>query len=302
MALIAAPAAAQEPSLQTVMARTAAYVVEFHRQLSGIVAEETYVQDVSSFANRGGCPSNATYQSTLKCRGQLVAPVQQVLRSDLLLVKAPGTDDWLQFRDAFEVDGRPVRDRAERITKLFLEPSPSTREQLERIREESARHNIGDIQRNFNTPVFALKFLLPDNQPRFKFKRTNARTPATSGPAADIGAFRVATELWAIEFEETRHPTIVHTKDNKDLPSKGRFWIEPSTGRVMMSEFVAGDRHVKSAIDVSYQSEPLVGLLVPVEMREHYEDRSGSRIDAVATYGKFRQFQVKVDEKILPIK
>jgi hypothetical protein len=40
-------AAGQEPGLDTVIARAAAYVADFKRQLSGIVAEETYVQHVS---------------------------------------------------------------------------------------------------------------------------------------------------------------------------------------------------------------------------------------------------------------
>jgi hypothetical protein len=38
-------------------------------------------------------------------------------------------------------------------------------------------------------------------------------------------------------------------------------------------------------------------------MRERYvERRNNTRIDGAATYGKFRQFQVRVDEKIAPIK
>jgi hypothetical protein len=54
---------------------------------------------------------------------------------------------------------------------------------------------------------------------------------------------------------------------------------------------------------VNYQSEPLLGLLVPVEMRERYDKLSDhSVIDGFATYGRFRQFQVKVDEKLGPIK
>ena len=31
------------------------------------------------------------------------------LTSDLLLVKPAGADPWLQFRDVFEVDGKPIR-------------------------------------------------------------------------------------------------------------------------------------------------------------------------------------------------
>ena len=37
-------------------------------------------------------------------------------------------------------------------------------------------------------------------------------------------------------------------------------------------------------------------------MRERYEiRRDGSRVDGEATYSRFRQFQVKVDEKLAPI-
>jgi len=51
---------------------------------------------------------------------------------------------------------------------------------------------------------------------------------------------------------------------------------------------------------VSYQSEPLVGFLVPVEMRELYVTSPPNqyRIEGTATYGNFRQFTVKTDESI----
>jgi len=31
-------------------------------------------------------------------------------------------------------------------------------------------------------------------------------------------------------------------------------------------------------------------------MRENYQDRRGGRVEGVAEYGRFRQFQVNVDE------
>ena len=49
-ALMAAQPAAQTPSLDEVLKRSAAYVAEFHKQLSGIVAEETYRQEIASNA------------------------------------------------------------------------------------------------------------------------------------------------------------------------------------------------------------------------------------------------------------
>jgi hypothetical protein len=302
LVLAARPAAAQEPKLATVLERAAAYVTELQRQLSGIVAEERYTQEVTSFANRGGCPSASTYQSTLNCRGQLVAPIREELRSDLLLVKPMGAHEWVQFRDVFEADGKPVRDRSDRLTRLFLNESPSARIQVGRILEESARFNIGEVTRNVNVPVFALQFLLPANQGRFRFSRTRDRVPDTfARHDMPTGAFRTSTEVWIVEYRETQTGTVIRTATRQDLPSRGRFWIEPTTGRVLMSELIARDRTVTATIDVSYQSEPLLGFLVPIEMRERYKSRNGERIKADATYGQFRQFQVNVDETFAPI-
>jgi hypothetical protein len=105
--------------------------------------------------------------------------------------------------------------------------------------------------------------------------------------------------VWTIEYEEKQPGTIIRTTDYRDLPSRGRFWIEPDTGHVLISELVARNRAVHATVDVSYQSEPLLGLLVPIEMRERYGDHRGARIDAVASYGRFRQFQVNTNETFL---
>src|SRR5882672_2010706 len=134
LALSAAdPAAAQEPSLATVLQRAAAYVADFHRQLSSIVAEERYLQNWEHVLDRH--------------RGTNAIGHRELL-SDLLLVKPDGFRTWMEFRDVFEVDGSPVRERDQRLVKMFLEPSSSTNAQVARILSESARFNIGDIKRN----------------------------------------------------------------------------------------------------------------------------------------------------------
>jgi hypothetical protein len=134
-----------------------------------------------------------------------------------------------------------------------------------------------------------MRFLTAANQPRFKFRRAADQQTATAHIAPDAaGVFRVTAEVWAIDYDEVRKPTLIRTTRGKDLPSRGRFWIEPDTGRVLMTELRAGDRNVRGTIDVSYQSAPLLGLLVPIEMREEYFDRGGSHITGVATYGRFR--------------
>ena len=282
--LPAMQASAQEPSLTDVLARAGAYVVTFQRELSGVVAEETYVQDVRGPIGMGRMPS--------------LAPTHRELKSDLLLVKPPGADRWLQFRDVFEVDGKPVRDRNERLMQLFVLPSSSSAVQVQRILDESTRYNIGDLQRTVNAPVLALVILDPRNQRRFEFKRTD-RTE----PILEHWTGKPLESIWAIEYREVEKQTLIRTTNNRDLPARGRFWIEATTGRVFGSELVAEDPTIQGIVDVEYSIEPGIGLLVPVMMRERYDIRRGSsRVLGIATYGRFRQFQVKVDEQLAPIK
>ena len=284
----AAPDARQQTTLAAVLERAAAYVGDFHRQLSSIVAEER-------------C---SDWEHVLDRHRGTNAIGHRELLSDLAAGQAGRLRAWMEFRDVFEVDGSPVRERDQRLVKMFLEPSSSTNAQIARILTESARFNIGDIKRNVNTPIFPLLFLEEANHYRFKYKQTTDRRPAeASGDAAAAdGAFRVSTEVWVIAYEEKAPRTMIRTDGEKDLPSKGRFWIDPATGQVLMSELSVENRSIRAIIDVSYQSAPLLGLLVPIEMRERYESkRSGSLVTGRATYGRFRQFQVKVDEKLAPV-
>jgi hypothetical protein len=229
-------------------------------------------------------------------RATVQRPTARELKSDLLLLKPEGSDRWIQFRDVFEVDGRPVRDRDERLMKLFLQPSSTTATQADNIIAESTRYNIGNLQRTVNVPVLALSILDPATQRRFQFSRAKDEKPK-------LAATPAAGTFWTIEYQEVSAGTIIRTTNGRDMPCRGRFWIEAGTGRVLVSELTAEDTALRALIDVTYQPDPAVGLLVPSVMRERYDVRGdGSRVDGTATYGKFRRFQVKVDEKIAPVK
>ena len=279
--LPALPLAAQEPSLDAVLARAGIYVVDFQKTLSGVVAEEQYVQNVRI------------------AHGILTTPwitTHRELKSDLLLVKPAGADRYMEFRDVFEVDGKPVRDRTERLMELFVSPSASSSFQVQRIMDESSRFNIGNLQRTVNTPVLALMILDPANQRRFTFKRTDPSRPVLGRSGA------IADTVWVVDYKESEKDTIIRTTNGRDLPARGRFWIEPESGHVLGSELVAEDTSITGLIDVEYRTEATIGLLVPAEMRERYELRQdSSRVDGTATYGRFRRFQVNVDEKLAPI-
>jgi hypothetical protein len=265
--LAAAPGAtAQEPSVADVLTKAAAYVEQFQKQLSGIVAEEDYTQEIKN------APAS-------------VFITKRRLKSDLLLVRPIGADRWVEFRDVFEVDGRKVRDRDERLSKLFLDPPDGAATQLKRVMSESARYNIGDVERNMNTPVLALGFLLRDYRTQFEFKRLKESMP----------------DAWVLEYHEVVKPTLIRTPVGINLPASGRFWIDPATGAVSKTELIVHERDLTATVTVTYGSQPSLDFLVPTEMVEFYVMKR-ERIDGRATYGRFRKFQVAVDEAIHPVK
>lgn len=282
--LVAAPAgvAAQEPSLIDVLVRATDYVDRFSERLSGAVAEERYDQLSTGPQQRGfgRFPNEASDR------------YRRTLRSDYLLVRPLGADRYYGFRDVFEVDGTAVRDRDERLTKLFLTPSASADAQIDGILKDSARYNIGDVQRNFNVPTLALLFLQPGYKPRFTFERVTDDDPGLGLERPDEAA-----GLWVIGYKEDWPTTVIRGRERSNLPAAGRFWVEPASGRVLASELTLENDELGAIIAVRYEVDPKLGHLVPAEMRERYENhRQRSRVDGTATYTDYRRFQVQVTE------
>ncbi len=266
-----------ELTLDIVLARAAAYVTSYLSRLSGIVAEEHYRQNVLG-SQRRGWPQLREFRE---------------LRSDLLLVKTGNGDTWLQFRDVFEVDRKPIRDRDERLYKLFVGASADAATQAAAIQAESSRYNIGPIMRTINMPMLALVLFDRINQPRFIYQQ------GKPGNVKRFSSLAAEPDVWLIEYREVLGRTVVRGAEDKDIPSHGRVWIDSRTGRFLRTELISEDTEVRAVIDVSYRAEAGLDLLVPAEMRETYElRRTLTRIDGRATYGRFRQFTVTTSEKL----
>jgi hypothetical protein len=276
-ALLAANPAAQTPSLEDVLKRAATYVAAFRNELSGIVAEEVYRQEI---ANTG------------RLTNPLLVNPRRQLKSALLLIKPGGSDRYVELRDVFEVDGAPLHDRQGRLESLLRDRTASADAQIQAIIAESARYNIGRITRNVNTPLMTLQFLDAEQQSRFQFKHADKSKPVFADErdkaANDAPVFRVATEMWIIEYRERGGNTIIRTPTGGRMPAHGRFWVDPVSGSILISELVVDGSGVIATVTVSYQSDPLMGFLVPIEMRESYVGH-GERITGHAEYSKFRQ-------------
>ena len=125
VAIAAWPLSARQesgPTLAAVLAKAAEYVTDYQSRLAGIVAEEHYRQNVTGTQRRGG-PATRQFRD---------------LRSDLLLVKTGTGGGWLQFRDVFEVDRKPIRDRDQRLFKLFVGASAANIEPVKQLPESPA--------------------------------------------------------------------------------------------------------------------------------------------------------------------
>ncbi|MGH9385202.1 MAG: hypothetical protein ACRD2N_13045 [Vicinamibacterales bacterium] len=276
---VAGQSAPPPPTLTVVLKRTATYVAEYQVKLAGIVAEEQYSQSVVRIFPRAGERVTA-------------APQHRELKSDLLLVRLEGEDRWVQFRDVFEVDRKPVRDRDERLFKLFIEPNSGSRLQAELISNEGSRYNIGPLLRTVNVPILALVFFETPNLPRFSHKR------AEPGDLRDFAGQARESDIWAIDYRETAPRTVIRGESGRDLKSNGRLWVDSSSGRVLKTELRSGDAAVRAQITVTYKSEPGLDLLVPAEMKESYMlPRPIVSIQGRAVYSHFRQFKVVTTEK-----
>ena len=142
-----------------------------------------------------------------------------------MLVIANDATDWVVYRDVFEVDGKPLRDRDERLETLLLHPSPDAFAQAQRIAAESARFNVNfrglSFSRTLNNPMMALRFLTARNQHRSQFR--------IAGTSVIAGV-----NVVELRFEEQKTPRVLVTPS--DSAAAGKFWIEPASGRVLRSE------------------------------------------------------------------
>lgn len=273
--------------LPAVLSRTATYVENYGDRIAGLVVEESYVQDVQ-VVNRFG------YRVNLG-RG----PTHRTLKSDLLLVRNENSDAWMQIRDVFEVDGKPVRDHSDRLQKLFTQSKANWTTQADKIMRESTRHNIGDIERTINMPILAMAILDRSTQTGFQF--VFGPPPDTPTDLPTQPAFVPPPGALVVGFTEQQVRSLITSPQGKNLKSRGRFWITVPGGEVMMSELRVDDFTVAAIVHVAYQAREGFSAPVPVEMHETYTNRlNSSKVEGHATYTNFRQFGVKTDYSIRP--
>lgn len=300
----AAPALDQVP-LQALLARAASYVNRFTAEMATAVLEEHYVQLIK----RRTLPPTAPDEERLAWHPkEAPAPRDATIfkrrqtKADLLLVQLPNRT-WAAYRDTFEVDGKTLAGRENRLRKLFVEGTRTSERQMRRINQDSANWNLGRFYREINLPTFPLLVLRADNQQRMVFGL---------GPTARVGdaTCRIVT------FKETMRPTMVHSfRRGEDVPLAGTVCVD-ETGIVWRTHLDLSERYTwRGLIEVTYAPNPRVKVPVPGRMWEWYQPppmgaprEFGSAvpvtqselgcIEALATYSNLRRFTVETTEQV----
>jgi hypothetical protein len=268
--------AQQAFTVEQLLDRATMFVENLIVKMSRVVAEEQYVQEYLDSSIQG---SRGTFQSAPQVRER------RRLVGDLLLVKPSASEPWHLFRDVFEVDGRPVRDRENRLAQLFLKTTDTANavKRAQQIAAESARFNIKPIG-TVDNPFLALGLLQRVYRPRFQF--------TLRGRDAAVGE-----NVWIVEYRETARPTLMRGSLDKDIVARGKYWIDSANGHIAKTELMFNALGTESSVTTTFEMDERLGTPVPVEMRFK---RGGSlnEVRGVATYGRFRQFEVETEETI----
>lgn len=254
------------PSLHDLLLRLSGYVSAYGQQASAFVGTETYTQELTG-------PHDAA------------SPTSRTTVAEFAIVRTSGSLPWVGFRDVVEVDGQAITDHRDRLLAILTAPTPDP-DQARRLSEESARLNIGPIERNFNVPTSTLFFFTPNNLDRFTFKLARVE----------------GSDLFRISFKETRTPTLIRTIDGNSVPSEGDLLVDADGvihETILRLKGASNRKHapIATTIDVQYDRIPGIDVWLPSLMTEEYVRKDGpsvTQIDTRAEYSNYRQFETSV--------
>ena len=261
----------------TILSSAMRYVMNYEQQFALLVSEEHYVQELQRPPNPGDNLSRSNPGGGMRAGGAMNV---QTIKSDFVLVQL-GMDGegWMAFRDAFEVKGKKLRNRDERLLKLFLDNDKNAFDKAARFNEASTKLHLGNVARTINIPTLGMMLLHPRVNERFEF---------TDGGEETI-AGRV---LRKAVYREAARPTLIKTTRGRDLALTGTIWIDPFTGTVVKTEMNAADPAVRCQVSVTFRREEGLDMWVPDKMEEYY--KAALAVDdilATATYTNVRKYR-----------
>ena len=106
-------------------------------------------------------------------------------------------------------------EREARLAKLFLTDSPNAMGRAQRIGEEGARYNLGNMRSTLGNPILGLGVLQKGYQSRFQFSL--GKEDKAAGPG-----------VWTVDYKETSMPAMIQGEAGRDLFAHGRRRVVPA--------------------------------------------------------------------------
>jgi hypothetical protein len=236
-------ASTQQPVLEDVLAKASAYHSTYLQKVSGVVLDEQIqILDVTGGKTRG----------TIR------------VSADVVLVGLQG--QVISLRDPYAVDTRPLRPKASRISALLGAPATPTVKDWELAAsypQQGTVHFILDLQVKVNEPTSALQFISAALQPEMKYRLDGQKK------MNDV-------QVVGVRFEEPTSQEQVHVLETRsNARATGRFWVDPLTGAIHQTELWVDSKAENAIVSVKYAPHKELGLLLPTDMNDTYEEREG---------------------------
>lgn len=264
-------------SVEAVVEAAAAYVSDYQRVLTAVLADEEYQQQIVSQTPRD--------DATARVRR---------LRSEVFFMFAPASDDWMAMRDVLSVNDKPVVDRPNLREALRTLPPV---EVAKTFKAYNSRYNLGRVSRNFNEPTLSLLLLGDRYRSQVTFVRKRVQK-SSDGVWVTIG------------FSEAAGPdTLIQDSSRNPAVSTGEFVVEAGTGRIRQARMVTTIGAVTADLTTVYAPDRRLGIWVPVSFAENYQtgarnaniadqririQMSSEEVRCLAKYTNYRRFEVKV--------
>ncbi len=263
--------------LEELLPRITASARTLANALSGAVAWEDYDQELLK-------TYNASHPLRMKLKYMTVSEHRH-LGSDVLLLRLP-SGGFYGFRDVARVNGRKVAERGERLRRLFLDQGRDPNATRDFI-EESARFNIGQIERDLNLPTLVLPLILPDSP--FGIERLELGVDPDD---PEKGAC-------AVSFREARAPYLVGTREGLERPLRGTLYVTPANGQLVRVSIQAGRPAIEHIeLTVEFGRFPDWDFPLPSRMTEVYAQQDSLWVTRCeARYSNYRRFSVDTVEK-----
>ncbi len=252
------------------------YLVRYSENLSTLVAEEEYTQ-----------------------RQPDVTQVSRRLNSDVVFIGHKG-GSISAFRDLYAVDNNPVRQRDDRLLKLFdTTIIAAAHAQAEALTDEALRYYMSPNLRMLDLPTLALDYLRPLNQDGSDFSLDGVRN-------------QDGVQVAALRFKARGSSDAVPTPPG--ATTDGRVWVEVATGTIRQTELIVHGKGFNFSATTKYSLDRALGIWVPTELLQRVDLTSAPggfsnmgaggiaaarlSLESRSRYSKFRRNTERFDNRI----